>query len=188
MPDLTDMYSEEIREALKAFVNRTPKNRLTDDDYTTFVNQTESTRAMQKRINALDEDGLRTSYFEHLKRDAQKRAVQNIRTIGSSRVRRLFANELKQQGLWAPDSGEYFGRDGVCTMQDNDGSIYDVPLRHLRALTIARCEEEWAKRAHDEAVAVQKGVRAVLDLEVLDESSTIIDYGDIILRAIAENA
>jgi hypothetical protein len=188
MPDLTDMYSEEIREALKVFVNRTPKTRLTDDDYTTFINQTPSTREMQKRINALDADGLRTSYFEHLKRDATNRAIQTIRAIGSRRVRRLFANELDQPGLWTPDSAEYFGRDGVWTMQDNDGRSYDVPLRHLHALTTARHEDEWSKHALDEATTVQRGVRAVLDLEILTESSTITDYGDIIQRAIAESA
>jgi hypothetical protein len=181
------MYSEEICDAVKGFVNRTPKTQLTDDDYATFVNQSKSTLAMKKRIDALDEDGLRTSYFEHLKRDARKRAVENVRSIGKKRVRRLFKNELNQPGLWTPDSGEYFGRDGVCTMSDNDGNKYDVPLRHLRALTIARYQEQWAKHAHDEAIAVQKGTRAVLDLDVLDESSTIVEYGDIILRAIAEN-
>jgi hypothetical protein len=73
-------------------------------------------------------------------------------------------------------------------MSADNGGSYDVPLRYLRVLTIARCEEEWAKRAHAEALAVGNGARAVLNIEVLQESSTFVDCGDIILRAIAENA
>lgn len=134
MPDFTDGFSADMTEEARKYAESGPA-QIYSEDWDAHLHYCDPAKNIRETIDSMADDAARTGYAEHLIRDAARRAVGNLRSAGTSSVKRFFLAETKMPGLWRPDTFDFIGH-GVVNVTDGDRE-YDVPLRHLRIRTAA---------------------------------------------------